>query len=144
MPNFRYRALNGSGQLVSGAIVAANAREVALRVDELGLVLVDNPSLEEGKRSSSIFDVFNRPKPEDVTVFTRDLALLLRAGARINDGLELLAADRDIGRLRPTVASPSRLATCKGLSGYGLLTVHCGAASAGPSIRPPAQPAIQR
>src|SRR5207237_8021424 len=34
----------------------------------------------------------------------RDLALLLRAGARINDGLELLAADRDFGRLRPVVA----------------------------------------
>jgi general secretion pathway protein F len=29
---------------------------------------------------------------------------LLRAGARINDGLELLAADSDFGRLRPAVA----------------------------------------
>jgi general secretion pathway protein F len=29
---------------------------------------------------------------------------LLRAGARINDGLELLAADKDFGRLRPVVA----------------------------------------
>jgi len=30
--------------------------------------------------------------------------LLLRAGARVNDGLELLANDSDIGRLRPVVA----------------------------------------
>jgi general secretion pathway protein F len=37
-------------------------------------------------------------------VFTLDLALLLRAGARIDDGLELLSTDIDIGRLRPTVA----------------------------------------
>ncbi len=104
MPSFRYRALNGSGQLVSGAIVAANAREVAARIDELGLVLVDNPALDETRRSSSLLDIFNKPRPEDVTIFTRDLALLLRAGARINDALELLAEDRDVGRLRPTVA----------------------------------------
>ena len=39
-----------------------------------------------------------------MTVFTLDLALLLKAGARLDDALELLAADIDIGRLRPTVA----------------------------------------
>src|SRR5207237_2858704 len=50
------------------------------------------------------FSLFNKPKAEDVTLLTRDLALLLRAGARINDGLELLAADKDFGRLRPVVA----------------------------------------
>ena len=55
-------------------------------------------------RPRSVFSLFNKPKAEDVTIFTRDLALLLRAGARINDGLELLAADRDFGRLRPVVA----------------------------------------
>jgi general secretion pathway protein F len=46
---------------------------------------------------------FNAPRPQDVTLFTRDLGLLLKAGARLDDGLELLAGDRDIGRLRPIV-----------------------------------------
>jgi type II secretory pathway component PulF len=50
------------------------------------------------------FRIFNKPKAEDVAIFTRGLALLLRAGARINGGLELLCADRDFGRLRPVVA----------------------------------------
>ncbi len=45
----------------------------------------------------------SRPGPEDVTIFTGDLALLLRTGARINDALDLLASDAEIGRLRPTV-----------------------------------------
>ncbi|MEH2610421.1 type II secretion system F family protein [Bradyrhizobium sp. AZCC 1693] len=104
MPNYRYRALNGNGELVSGAIAAAAASEVAQRIERLGLVLVDNVTLEEGGSARSAFSLFNKPKPEDVTLFTRDLALLLRAGARINDGLELLAADPDFGRLRPVVA----------------------------------------
>ncbi|MDB5578054.1 MAG: type secretion system family protein [Bradyrhizobium sp.] len=104
MPNYRYRALNSNGELVSGAIAATAPGDVAQRIERLGLVLVDNVTLEEGGGSSRSFSLFNKPKPEDVTIFTRDLALLLRAGARINDGLELLAADRDFGRLRPVVA----------------------------------------
>src|SRR4051794_40419614 len=104
MPNYRYRAMNSNGELVSGAIAAPAPGDVAARVERLGLVLVDNVTLEEGGSARSAFSLFNKPKPEDVTIFTRDLALLLRAGARINDGLELLAADRDFGRLRPVVA----------------------------------------
>src|SRR6195952_3901982 len=104
MPNYRYRAMNTNGELVSGAIAAPTAGDVAQRIERLGLVLVDSVKLEEGGSAGSVFSLFNKPKAEDVTIFTRDLALLLRAGARINDGLELLAADRDFGRLRPLVA----------------------------------------
>ncbi len=104
MPNYRYRAMNSHGELVSGAIAAPAAGDVAARIEPLGLVLVDNVTLEEGGSARGAFGLFGKPRPEDVTIFTRDLALLLRAGARINDGLELLAADRDFGRLRPVVA----------------------------------------
>jgi general secretion pathway protein F len=105
MPNYRYRALNGNGELVSGAIAAPAPGDVAQRIERLGLVLVDNVTLEEGGSARNAFSgLFNKPKAEDITIFTRDMALLLRAGARINDGLELLAADRDFGRLRPVVA----------------------------------------
>jgi general secretion pathway protein F len=104
MPSYRYRAMNSSGELVSGAIAAPAAGDVAARIERLGLVLVDNVTLEEGGRQGFTLSLFGKPKAEDVTIFTRDLALLLRAGARINDGLELLAADRDFGRLRPVVA----------------------------------------
>jgi general secretion pathway protein F len=104
MPNYRYRALNANGELVSGAIAARAAGDVAQRIERLGLVLVDNVTIEEGGAARRTFSFLNKPKPEDVTIFTRDLALLLRAGARINDGLELLAADHDFGRLRPVVA----------------------------------------
>jgi general secretion pathway protein F len=104
MPNYRYRALNSNGELVSGAIAAPAPGDVAQRIERLGLVLVDNVTLEQGGSARSAFSIFNKPRAEDVTIFTRDLALLLRAGARINDGLELLAADRDFGRLHPIVA----------------------------------------
>jgi general secretion pathway protein F len=103
MPNYRYHALNSNGDLVSGAIAAPAMGDVAQRIERLGLVLVDTVTLEDGGSQGSFLSLFNKPRAEDVTLFTRDLALLLRAGARINDGLELLASDRDFGRLRPVV-----------------------------------------
>jgi general secretion pathway protein F len=105
MPNFHYRALTQSGELVSGSLAAPTAGEVARRIEYLGLVLIDTAG-ESGATaaSHSAASLFSRPRAGDVTTLTRDLALLLRAGARIDDALELLASDIDIGRLRPVVA----------------------------------------
>jgi general secretion pathway protein F len=104
MPNFRYRALTQSGELVDGSISAPTVAEVAHRIEYLGLVPIDTVEDRAATSPRIDFSILSRPRAEDVTIFTRDLALLLRAGARINDGLELLSMDVDIGRLRPTVA----------------------------------------
>src|SRR5690348_3596325 len=105
MPSFQYRALTQSGELVSGSISAPTAAEVANRIEYLGLVPIDTVSAARERVGARLsLSMFSQPKAEDVTVFTRDLALLLKAGARIDDALDLLAQDVDIGRLRPTVA----------------------------------------
>jgi general secretion pathway protein F len=105
MDNFKYKALTQNGDVVSGTIAAPDIAEVASRIEYLGLVLIE--AKDEGARSAKTktsFFNFSQPSAEDVTVFTRDLALLLKAGARINDALELLATDVDVGKLRPAVA----------------------------------------
>ena len=103
MPNYRYRALNGNGELVSGAIAASAPGEVAQRIERLGLVLVDNVTLEEGGSARSAFSVFNKPKPEDITLFTRDLALLLRAG---RTAVEIAAPAVALVRVEPGTFEP--------------------------------------
>jgi general secretion pathway protein F len=105
MPNFRYRALTQSGELVNGSLTAPTAAEVARRIEYLGLVLVETVA-DDGAAavSRATLALFNQPRAEDVTIFTRDLALLLKAGARLDDALELLASDTDIGRLQSVVA----------------------------------------
>ena len=105
MPNFRYRALTQSGELVSGSIAAPNPAEVAHRIEYLGLVPIEAVTeQDDAPAGRAALSIFSRPRVEDVTVFTSDLALLLKAGARIDDALGLLAIDMDIGRLRPVVA----------------------------------------
>jgi general secretion pathway protein F len=104
MPNFRYRALTQSGEIVNGSLAAANALEVAQRIEFLGLFPIET-AVEGGAGGGAQFSLasFNAPRAQDVTIFTRDLALLLKAGARLDDGLELLAGDKDIGKLRSVV-----------------------------------------
>ena len=104
MPNFRYRALTQNGEIVNGTITAPTLAEVAARIEYLRLLPIE--TIEEKRKiaSASGAGLFNRPAPAEVTVFTRDLALLLKAGARLDDALELLASDADVGRLRPVVA----------------------------------------
>ena len=105
MSKYRYRALTQNGDVVHGTISAATAKEVIDRIEYLQLLPIE--TVEE-KASSFIsrdaLALFGGPTRADVTTFTRDLALLLKAGARLEDALELLAGDADIGRLRPTVS----------------------------------------
>jgi general secretion pathway protein F len=89
---------------MSGSISAASAAEVANRIEYLGLIPIE--TVTEGRATDTerlSLTFWARPRAEDVTVFTVDLALLLKARARIDDALELLAGDADIGRLRPVV-----------------------------------------
>ncbi|ABD88553.1 type II secretion system F family protein [Rhodopseudomonas palustris] len=103
MPNFRYRALTQTGEIVSGSICAASLGEVSQRIEYLGLVAIDMVLDNAASGWSLQLGSLSNPRPEDVTVLTRDLALLIKAGARLNDALELLANDMDVGRLRPVV-----------------------------------------
>ena len=106
MPNFRYRALTENGDIVSGLIMAPTAAEVARRIDYLRLVPVDFIVEERSARASHLnFKFEQRVRSEDVTIFTLDLSLLLKAGARLDRALELLAADSDVGRLRSTAGA---------------------------------------
>jgi len=103
VPNFRYRALTQNGEIVNGTITAPTLAEVAARIEYLRLLPIETVEEKRSVASGSGFGLFNQPGPAEVTVFTRDLALLLKAGARLDDALELLAADADVGRLRPVV-----------------------------------------
>jgi general secretion pathway protein F len=124
VPNFKYRALTKNGEIVSGSIIAPTAEEVVSRIEYLGLVPIETAA-DEGAAafSRATLAFLNQPRTEDITAFTRDLALLLRAGARLDDGLELLADDADVGRLRP-ITRALRTAVISGESFADALTRH--------------------
>ena len=103
MPNFRYRALTQNGEIVNGTISAPTLDEVARRIEYLRLLPIETIEDKRASSGSGGFGLFGKPSSAEITTFTRDLALLLKAGARLDDGLELLASDADVGRLRPVI-----------------------------------------
>lgn len=108
MPTFQYRALSQVGEVVTGDLEAPSLGEVNRRIEHLGLIPIDASPAASAKPSAGgrgLFASMSRPRAEEVTIFTADLALLLKTGARINEALELLAGDADIGRMRSTTAS---------------------------------------
>jgi general secretion pathway protein F len=137
MPNFRYRALTADGEIVSGLITAPTAAEVARRIDYLRLVPIDSIAEESVGPSARLnFRFQQRARNEDVTTFTLDLALLLKAGARLDRALELLATDADVGRFRSTIGA-IRSSVLAGESFANALTHH-------PSLFPPMYVALVR
>ena len=103
MPNYRYRALTQNGEIVHGTLSAPTPAEVARRIEYLRLLPIETTEDKRTSAGAGGFGLFGRPSAVEVTTFTRDLALLLKAGARLDDALELLASDSDVGRLRPVV-----------------------------------------
>jgi general secretion pathway protein F len=136
VPSFRYKALTQAGEIVTGQISAPTAAEVGRRIEYLGLVPVETVTEERAEGAPSFFTLGKRARPEDVTVFTLDLALLLKAGARLDDGLELLSSDVDVGGLRRTVAK-IRASILSGESFGEALSHH-------PSLFPPMYIALVR
>jgi general secretion pathway protein F len=136
VPNFRYRALTQTGEIVHGRLSAPSATEVAARIEYLRLLPIETIEEKHAAAASTGFGIFRPRNRTEVTTFTRDLALLLKAGARLDDALELLAGDADVGRLRPVVA---RLRAAL-LSGESLAE----AVSAHPTLFPPMYVALVR
>ena len=108
MPVYQYRALDPNGVSKSGEISAADAEAAAHALEQSGLSPIEAPRPGARPASRGWLSLFGGPSVEDVTIFTADLALLLRTGARINDALELIAADAPAGALRPLIEQLTR------------------------------------
>ena len=103
MQNFRYQAMTQAGEIVRGTLAAPDLAEVARRIEYLGLVPV-SAEPETAERARTAFFAAT-PRSQDITLFTRDLAVLLKAGVRLDEALELLLTDPENSRLQAPVAA---------------------------------------
>lgn len=102
MPKFSYSALRENGELVTGQIEAANTQSVVQRLEAVQQHAVRIDLLDGGGRSWGLRRA--EPTHEDVSVFTRELAWLLRAGLTLTRSLEVLAGEFQAGPMRALLA----------------------------------------
>jgi general secretion pathway protein F len=116
MAAFVYKALDANGQFVTGELQAASLSAAAQQLIELGYVpLATSPAGVE-KRSWQSLLPQSSVSQRDVTTLLQDLALLLRSGLPLDEGLQLLIEDasgptaRLIAQLRAAIGSGANFA----------------------------------
>ena len=93
---YRYSAVTRSGSKLTGEIVAASRSSVLDDLHKLGHLPVEviesnRAALDGGSRSRSFFP--SKPSAQQVTLFTRELAMLLKAGLPLDQSLKFLEKD---------------------------------------------------
>jgi len=92
MPQFRYRALTQAGDIVVGEVDAPSREEVVRRIEYLGHLPIEAEAATQGILRANLLGG-KLPRSRDVTVFLRQLALLVGAGLTLEGALQTLADD---------------------------------------------------
>jgi general secretion pathway protein F len=109
MPQFQYRALTQAGEVVTGRVEAPSREEVIRRIEYLGHLPIDTQAAGESLLSRGFSG--SAPRPRDITIFLRQLALLVEAGLTLEAALQTLGDDankavvRFAENLRSTISS---------------------------------------
>ena len=97
MPTFYYTAKSQEGKTKSGTLEAKDERVLAQALRSEGYILTSAKSLEiEEKKKKNIFKInlgkiLGRVSLVDKLMFTRHLAIMIKAGFSLHQGLEVLA-----------------------------------------------------
>ena len=117
MGEFVYKALDGRKQFVTGQLQAASLNAAVDQLVELGYVpLSTAPSAQNRQAGWRHFIPQPTVSKREITILLQDLALLLRSGLPLDDGLRLLtdnasaAMVRLIGQLRRAIGSGGNFA----------------------------------
>ena len=93
MPQYRYRALAQGGEIVVGEVEAPSDDEVLRRIEYLGHLPIDTEVVKPSVLGRSSGIGRRLPRARDVTIFLRQLALLIGAGLPLEAALQTLGAD---------------------------------------------------
>ena len=111
MPVFAYKGLDARGKSVDGVKEAENPRVLRAAMRREGVYVTDMSEERErvvsGKGLSREVDIkgfFDRVKPQDVAIVTRQLATLLRAGIPLAESLAALVEQSDSDKMKRTLA----------------------------------------
>lgn len=93
MPNFRYRAVTRTGEVVLGEVEAPSREEVIRRIEYLGHLPIEAELAAQGVLSRAGGFGWKQPRSRELTVFLRQLALLVGAGLTLDAALATLGDD---------------------------------------------------
>ena len=93
MPQLRYRAVTHAGEIIVGEVDASSREEVVRRIEYLGHLTIDAEVAATGILTRSHRRGGKPPRSRDVSIFLRQLALLIGAGLTLEAALQTLGED---------------------------------------------------
>ena len=103
MPRFRYKARDKYGSAIVGLMEADSQGAVAQHLSSIGYVPVSIKMEGLGYDISKAWERYLRIRPEDIVVFNRQLATLVKAGIPILQGFHTLVQQTAHPRLRRAI-----------------------------------------
>ncbi|HPN66834.1 MAG TPA: type II secretion system F family protein, partial [Candidatus Omnitrophota bacterium] len=105
MPKYTYRARDKSGQLVTGSAESGNEYEVASGLKDLGYSIVEirPETASSGGLQEYYYSAVSRISRQEIIVFTRQLATLLRTGNTLTSSLDNVAEQVKNQKLRGVI-----------------------------------------
>lgn len=101
MPSYAYRGLDKSGKQVTGTLSAEDSHTAAVRVKALGVFPTDVRTSEAGaKKAHRAVKASGRVKSSDLTIFSRQLANLVKGGLPLMRVFSALCEHTESPRLR--------------------------------------------
>ena len=138
MKSFRYKVRDQNGNSSSGVMEALDEKQVANILRSKGM-LITSLYAEDQFNLDAIFSRFSKPKADDITNFTRQLATMIGAGLPLVSALRILknqstaAMKQVIDKVLTEVEGGSTMADALGESGGGFSTVYIAMVRAGES-----------
>jgi len=97
MPKFKYVASDSSGKKYTGIVNVKNEEELREIVTSRGYYLVSSKKLAE---SSQLFSFLERVSPEELSLFSRQFAIMLSSGMEIIKAIDILRENTQKGKLK--------------------------------------------
>jgi general secretion pathway protein F len=100
MPQFRYRAVTPAGEFIAGEIEAPSRQEVLRRIEYVGHMAIEAEVAAPGIMAPGGRGAGAKARARDVTIFLRQLAMLLGARLTLEAALQTLSNDAGKGLAR--------------------------------------------
>jgi type II secretory pathway component PulF len=108
MPHYRYKARDKNGALHSGTMEARGREAVADQLSGQGFIPVLIEEHAQSLTRPELLSGFTRVKPQDIIVFSRQLATLMSAGVPFVQSLSTMEKQTENPRLRATISDIRR------------------------------------
>ncbi|HEX2948678.1 MAG TPA: type II secretion system F family protein [Armatimonadota bacterium] len=105
MPTFRYSAIDHTGRPYAGSLEAENLEAVRTKLAELRYHIVNINEVASSTNASDFFKRFNRVKPKELVVFSRQFATMIDAGLSVLKCLDILQRQSKDPVLREALAA---------------------------------------